>query len=501
MNDTLLKLARLFKIPNLVRKILSVVVALVIGIMPSFFFTNEKAANKYLLNGDATFSSTNGSGWTLGFGSAVLTPKDVTADTYYIAGYYTNNPATGVLDDMYARAVYLDDNTGHGGVVLCAVDCVGLSRSDINEIRKIVIDSGKIPGVKSINIAATHSHSAIDTQGLWGTDFYATGRNKEFMNSLRQKTAEAIISAYDNRRNGKLFIGTAETENMQLDMRTPIDYSKTLTRIRFAPTDGSKATYIINYACHPELLGKNTKQISADFPTYMSREIARQTDGANFVYFNGAIGGMISASNIMEVYDNPNYDCVKYTKDFGKAIGEIVMSVNNETMIKPLINIKTKGITVPCENYMLVLARFLGVLNNDTVKNPNKISASIFSEVSFMELGNKQVGMFLIPGELYPELVTGNFLPAKDSALGLTANYKVLSKMSECDHQFVMGLCNDEIGYIIPDNDYMLHEWLPYMNIPKDSFGREHYEETNSTGPSTARVILDAMDSLIASTK
>lgn len=501
MNDTLLKLARLFKIPNLVRKILSIVVALVIGIMPSFFFTNEKAANKYMLSGDETFNYNNGSGWTVGFGSSVLNPAEVTANTYFIAGYYTNNMATGVLDDMYARAVYIDDNTGRGGIVLCAIDCVGLSRSDINDIRRLVLESGKLTAVKSINIASTHSHSAIDTQGLWGKDFYVTGRNKEFMKILKQKTADTIMAAYNDRRNGSLYIGTSETENMQIDMRTPIDYSKTLTRIRFAPTDSSKETYIVNYACHPELLGKNTKQVSADFPTYMGQEIARQTGGANFVYFNGAIGGMISSSNIMEVYDNPDYDCVKYTKEFGKEIGEIVMSINNETALSPVINIKTAGVKIPCDNYMLILARFLGVLNNDTARNTGRSSASIFSEISYLEIGNEQVGMFLIPGEIYPELVTGKFLPAKDSAMGLTANYKVLSKMSHCNYQFVMGLCNDELGYIIPDNDYMLHEWLPFMNIPKDSFGREHYEETNSTGPATARVILEAMDSLITSAK
>lgn len=119
-SELLLKLARFLQIPNLVRKILAVVVALVIGVMPCFFFTGKQAADKYMLEGDAVFAETAGPKWTAGFGSAVLTPEDITADTYYIAGYYTNNPAQGVLDDMAARAVYLDDNTGRGGVVLCA---------------------------------------------------------------------------------------------------------------------------------------------------------------------------------------------------------------------------------------------------------------------------------------------------------------------------------------------------------------------------------------------
>jgi len=451
--------------------------------------------------GDKTFSQTSGTNWTVGFASTVLTPADITADTYFIAGYYTNNPATGVLDDMYARAVYLDDNTGRGGVILCAIDSIGLSRNDINAIRKIVIESGIIPNLKSINIAATHSHSAIDTQGIWGADFYSTGRNKEFMKSLRDKTAQAIIAAYNNRRTGNLFVGTKETEDMQIDLRIPIEYSNTLTRIRFSPTDGSKDTYMVHYTCHPEMLGKNTKQVSADFPAYMGQEIARQTGGADFIFFNGAIGGMISGSRIMEVYEDTAFDCVRYTKDFGKTIGEVVMSVNNEQTVRPLLNIATRSIKVPCNNYMLVLGRLLGVLNNDMTKRPSGIRASIFSEVGYLELGNQQVGMFLIPGELYSELETGAFLPASESSLCFDADYKVLSQMSECDNEFVLGLCNDELGYIIPDNDFYLHEWLPYMNIPRDQFNREHYEETNSTGPATARIILEAMDSLVSSVK
>ena len=52
--------------------------------------------------------------FTAGFGKAVMIPDDVKTKTYYIAGYNSDNPAEGVLDDMFARAVYLDDNTGRG---------------------------------------------------------------------------------------------------------------------------------------------------------------------------------------------------------------------------------------------------------------------------------------------------------------------------------------------------------------------------------------------------
>jgi hypothetical protein len=42
---------------------------------------------------------------------------------------------------------------------------------------------------------------------------------------------------------------------------------------------------------------------------------------------------------------------------------------------------------------------------------------------------------------------------------------------------------------------------MPYINSGKDRFGRGHYEETNSTGPHTARTILEGMQVLIDSVK
>lgn len=495
-----MEVLRFFRIPDLVRGIISVLLSLITIIMPNSMFTTETAESEYMLAGDSVFSNVAGETWTVGFAQAVLTPDDVTSDTYYIAGYNTNNPALGVLDDMYAKAVYLDDNTGRGGVIVCAIDCVGISRADINDIRQKVIESGEIPNLKSINICATHAHSAIDTQGLWGSAFYADGKNEAFMKSLKEKTAAAIIAAYKARENGKLYFGTAEADGMQEDTRTPIDFDATVTSIRFDPANGSNDTYIVNYACHAEMLGSKTTVVSADFPAYMTKEIDEKTGGANVVFINGAIGGLITGVGIDSFLKGELSECIEYTKEYGKKVGGLVLEINNEKELAPIINIKSRSVSVVCENTALLLARFIGVLNNDVALN-GLTEVSIITEVSYMELGNRQIGVYMIPGELYPELESGNFLSAEEAANGIEADYKTLSEMARCEHNFVLGLCNDELGYIIPKNDFMLHEWLPYFNIPYDSFGRKHYEETNSVGPETAGTLLEAMDELIISTK
>ncbi len=494
-----MEVIRFLRLPDLVKGIISALLSVVLFFVPKSEYTDVESASEYMLEGDSVFSDTAGEVWTVGFASRVLTPEDITADTYYIAGYNPDNPALFVLDDMYAKAVYLDDNTGRGGVIVCAIDCVGLSRKDINDIRKLVIESGKISGIKSINICSTHTHSAIDTQGLWGKNFLSDGKNEGFMNSLKAKTAEAIIAAYENRKDGKLYFGTAEDEGLLTDTREPIDYDATLTRLRFDPTDGSDDTYIINFACHAECLGARTTVVSADFPAYMEKKIAEQTGGANVVFINGAVGGLITCEKLDDVLRNFELG-LEYVEEFGEDVGELVMSIADETEISPLINIKTEAVEVKCDNIALLLVRILDVLNNDISKDKNG-NISIISEVSYMELGNEQIGVFMIPGELSPELQSGNFLSAEESANGTAVDYKPLDEMSDCTHKFVIGLCNDEIGYIIPENDFYLHEWFPYFNTTVDEAGRNHYEETNSTGPETAGTLLGAMNELIKSVK
>ncbi len=472
----------------------------VIAGMPDSYFTDESTANRYMLTGDDKFTSRNGEKFTCGFASSVLTPDDVTKEKYYIAGYDSNNPAKGVLDDIYARSVYIDDNTGSGGIVMCAVDAVGISRHDINLIRKLVIESGKIPHLKSVNITATHSHSAIDTQGLWGEKIYKCGRDEDFMAQLRKRTADAIIRSYENRADGKMFYSVKKTEDLQFDCRTPDTFDSNLTKIRFESFDGEKNIVIVNFASHAELLGSSTKNISADFPAYMIKEIEANNKNCDAVFFNGAIGGMISAKEIKKVY-RETIDCEAYTKQFGKTLGETVNLMTDEKELPCCINIKSVPVKIKASNFVLILARLLKVLNNDIARSNKRSEAFIYSETGYIELGNGEIGIFMIPGELFPELYNGEFLTEYMSATGRRAEYTVLKDMTDAKHTFVLGLCNDELGYIIPDNDFFLNDKLPYIDSGNDIFGRNHYEETNSTGPETARTILEAMNDLIKGVK
>ena len=65
----------------------------------------------------------------------------------------------------------------------------------------------------------------------------------------------------------------------------------------------------------------------------------------------------------------------------------------------------------------------------------------------------------MMPGEAFPEIVYGNFSTAETSFNGTDYPYPALNTLfDEDDEILTFGLCNDAIGYIVPDQDYNAKE-------------------------------------------
>ena len=191
--------------------------------------------------------------FSVGFAKTDVMPDDMDKTTYYVAGYKINNPAKGALDPMTASAIWIDDQSGRGGVVFVSIDDIGLTNYDVGIIRDLLADFKKETGCRSINIMSIHNHASIDTVGFWGP-LPRSGRNKKYMEMLRQKVKQVVIDAYNDRREGDLYYGKKEAEEIQRDSRLPEVYSKDVTRFRFVPKDGSREVWMINFASHTESL-------------------------------------------------------------------------------------------------------------------------------------------------------------------------------------------------------------------------------------------------------
>ncbi|NLO45574.1 MAG: hypothetical protein GX107_03620 [Clostridiales bacterium] len=435
--------------------------------------------------------------FTAGFGKAGILPDGIPGKKYYIAGYGENNPAQGVIDVPYAHALWLDDNSGRGAVLLISLDIVGMLNSDVNALRASLADFARATDCRHISIMATHNHAGIDTMGIWGRLPFS-GKSSEYMSFLFDRVKTAAIEAYKDRRDGDLMLGSIEVPDMQEDIRLPIVYSKTLTRVRFVPNDGSRDIYIVNFASHSESLQGCNSRVSADFPGYMRDEIREKT-GAETIYFVGAIGGMISMliENEREIRDSGG-DFAESTKNIGKKLAGYALSIKDEKKLAPTINFIRREFFIEADNSILMLAKTAGIIKAKAYfDGASSLGLSMKTEMTYFEIGD--LHMLLLPCEIFPELAYGGYLSADESATGLgpEVNPKPLVEIADDEGLVIFGVANDEIGYVLPKNDFLLHPDTPYLEKIRDRHGRNHYEETNSAGPNTAQTIADTFESII----
>ncbi|MCL2495086.1 MAG: hypothetical protein FWE98_05455 [Oscillospiraceae bacterium] len=422
--------------------------------------------------------------FTAGLAKANITPPNLLTHKYYMAGYGFFKPIQGILNPVYATALWLDDNSGRGGVLLVSVDCVGIMNNDVEKIRAMLRPFCRTTGCRAVHVMSTHCHASIDTMGFWGP-LPKTGRDPYFFALLFEAIKQAAEAAYARRKDGDLYAGSIATEGIQQDKRLPEVFENKLTRLRFAPRDGGKEIYILKFENHPEVLGSKNVELSADYVHWM-RDKLEKDRGAQVIYFNGAIGGMITPT-VVEGFG----ESTKSSEVAGIKTAEAAMSITNERKLSPVIGLIRKEFYIEVQNLVFALCGLLKVMPRE--RFPSKdgpLYVTMKTEMNYMSIDG--VNILMLPGELFPELAYGGYLEADVAAVGgPELNPKPLREIANDPDLIIFGLANDELGYIIPPNDFILDEKLPFLERATDHGGRRHYEETNSTGPNAAKIIAE----------
>jgi hypothetical protein len=160
-----------------------------------------------------------------------------------------------------------------------------------------------------------------------------------------------------------------------------------------------------------------------------------------------------------------------------------------------------KTIAVPVENPLYRVARAVGVLKRPaTVWTGNfqkfgdpmtletkSLPSAVESEVAYLRLGDLHIAC--IPGEIYPELVYGKFQDPVDPGADFpeAALEPTVAGLMPGKKWLLLGLANDELGYIIPKRQW--DKVAPY------AYGREsgQYGEINSCGAEIAPILMSAL--------
>lgn len=429
-----------------------------------------------------------GSSFRAGFATDEIMPDLSDKNkTYWIAGHGSGHKMEGVLSPVYVSAMWLDCGNDEG-ILWLSADIVGLTRIEVNKIRSMILESGEIKGCKGINFSCTHSHSGIDTLGYWGkpnlVNIPSDGKDPAYMEMLMQKAVKVSVEAYKNRKAGKLYSGRIEIPGGLQTARGFLDKHEFLTRIRFAPEDGSNDIWLLNFGGHPNSLGGDNRMLSGEYPYYMREKITAE-NGAQVVFGIGAIGGM----DVVNLDNENRANCVKLQ---GEMIAEKALEISNERELSPEIKFINQPFYLPVDNYVLTLLALRHVMSFKAYPSETSdIGIAMESEMTYMTIGDQK--FVLLPGENFVSTVYGSYIPAENSASakGGDFNPTPLAEIVGDSEIIAFGVTNDMAGYVVPPNDFVLHPTQPYLNTTSDRFDKRHYHETNAMGPDTQKAIAD----------
>lgn len=414
--------------------------------------------------------------WSLGYGSASLQTGNELDGKHYVGGslsFPKSKAATAIYDDQRVRVIAINDGSGRGTLIFAVIDGFGISSTDVRGIRKELADFAKANNIVGINISVLHQHSCVDTFGMngdlvkmiftnpalnrinntFGKDYkLLNGQNASFMKHLYDVTVDSVKEAVNSMTTGKMYYSEIEAGEYIRDKREPMVFDSKIHRFRFVPDNGTKETWLCNMAIHAVGNGAAGTEITGDYPYYIEQEVNKA--GANFIQIQGAELAISSKHDSLNLPEGtPRLESLKI---YGTTLGKLIVESNEaETEVAPLLNYRMKEYYVPVTNQILEFAGKLGALTNTVVATDDSNNVlEVATELGYLEIGTK-LAVAIIPGELEPAIAYGGYLDADHSWTGTDFDYPSLQDIVGTDKELlVFGLMNDQIGYILEDNDY-----------------------------------------------
>jgi hypothetical protein len=280
--------------------------------------------------------------------------------------------------------------------------------------------------------------------------------------------------------------------------------------LRFAGTaDGKTLGLVVQWNSHG-VEPKGNSLVSRDFMGVTIDTLSKR-HACPAIYFQGAIGGLMGTPP--KRFRDGKGELIQ-TDGFGfiQLCGEAIADLADRALrqAQPItltpLEVFSRPIMIPLDNEDFRAARAGGVLGRPAFTWTGRRedrgaelpagqldgAQAMETEVAYLRLGELHVAA--IPGELYPELVYGKFQePADPGADFPTAPLeKPIARILPTSKMMVLGLANDEVGYIVPKRQWDVA--APFC------YGRNsaQYGERNSIGPETAAMLLQALADRVA---
>jgi hypothetical protein len=407
----------------------------------------------------------------------------------FLAGFGSDRLATGCHDDIWARAVVIED--GHHKIAMVSVDLIGyVYYGRYYGFSKAQEQVDPALGIDTFLYSSTHQHEGPDALGLWGFFEFADGKFPRYLQFVDRQVARAINAAAAPEALQEVSATIAATTDPTLEprlrgmqvrtgCRPPWFFDQELRALQFVGDDGTALATLINWGTHPESLEDQNTEVSSDFVHYIRQRVEDEF-GGTAVYFTGALGAAEivgdtcvggadphndDGSNPFDRRDDLGHE---RTAEIGNLVGDAVVDMLRaaEPIDAAALDVQTSQYYVAGSNEALSFANLQGILDLDmdrfNVANcppDTGICAPVTQHQIALndDSGAPLVQIATAPGEIFPELFYGveahkrTDCPAADT--GLPYEPSIRDGMI-APHRWLIGLSPDEFGYIVPGYDF-----------------------------------------------
>ncbi len=424
-------------------------------------------------------------------------------DPVWIAGFSSGRPATGVHDPLEARLLVLEQDGQRLAVV--SVDWVGFLRDDLELLRAEARAAGLELGY--LVVTSTHDHEGPDTIGLWGPDVTHSGRDEDYLARARAALVAGLATALARLEPVRLEAAVGRTEGLVHDSRQPQAFDERVTALRLARlADGSPLATVVHWANHPEVLSGRNTLLTPDFPHALRARLEAEEPGTVGIYWQGALGGLLNPLHVTVRDESgqalPDASFEKATRLGELVAGEALRALaedGEDATLDGRLRWQVRELLLPFDNLEMTAAVMLGLLPRQTYDargretEPSLYGGFIRTEVAVIELGGLQIAT--APGELYPESALVGPLgetyyqapqdPGADFQ-GAECELPLEARMRPDAIRLVLGLANDELGYLVPKCQF--DRAAPY------AYGRDEpqYGEGFAVSPETTPRLFEA---------
>ncbi len=367
-----------------------------------------------------------------------------------------------------------------------------------------------LPGFDYVLVSSTHNHEGPDTLGLWGSSPFTSGIDKDYIKTVEGQVVAAVKTADGAAKPVTARLGTAQAPDLLNDNREPYVKHDELVAVEFRGKDDKPAGLLVQWNCHPETRGSKNTEITADFVGTTVKYLSEKHK-CPVVYLTGTVGGLMTSLHV-EVKDDKGKklpeESWEKTERYGLLVGELAdkaLASAKGVKLTP-IEVRRREVFVPMENKLYQLARQLGVLEREAFAwtgDPYKAgTADPGKAIRLCRWRSVGCGSATWRRPRFPARFIRNWyltrcrIPLIPAPTSRTLPIRPgIYKQMKGKHRMLIGLANDEIGYIIPKRQWDVK--------PPFCYGRTkaQYGEENSVGPDTAPILCQAFKDLVAGKK